>query len=144
MQTDIQTLTNEIDSLHARRDKQSNRLARAVAAHAAADQERKRLLDTDLSDNDTRLAAANRLAADARLSVDTAREQLEVTQHKLDESERRIESAQDSRRRVEIVKAIDARLERWRRGDGIWIRLRTRSVIFSRTAATWAVGLLLR
>jgi hypothetical protein len=83
---EMQTLINEIDKLHARRDRQSEKLQRTVEAHGAADQERKRLLDSDVGGEDARLVAATRLTADARLAADTAREALAVTQSKLDEA----------------------------------------------------------
>jgi chromosome segregation ATPase len=109
--SETKALTAEIDALHARRNKQNDKLQRAIDAQRAADQERKRLLDSDAGDGDVRLAAAIRLAADARIAVDTAREALDVTSHKLDDAERRLASAHDQRRRTEIVNAIDARLE---------------------------------
>jgi hypothetical protein len=108
---EIRVLTAEVDQLHARRDKQNDKLDRAVEAHRVAEQDCKQLFASDLDDNDARLVRAIKHAADARLAADASREALGVTQHKLDDAEQRLATAKDARRRVEIVKAIDTRLE---------------------------------
>jgi hypothetical protein len=108
---EIRALMAEVDQLHARRDKQANKLERAVEVHRIAEQECKQLFASDLDDNDARVVKAIKHAADCRLASDAAREVLEVTKFKLDDAEQRLAAAKDERRRVEIVKDIDTRLE---------------------------------
>jgi hypothetical protein len=108
---EFRVLTAEVDQLHARRDKQAHKLERAVEAHRVAEQESKQLFASDLDDNDARLVRSIKHAADARLAADGAREALNVTQHKLDETEQRLASAKDLKRRAEICKSIDERIE---------------------------------